>query len=369
VSALRPLKLGFVPLNDAAPLLVAQERGFFQAEGLEVAFSREVSWATMRDKLAAGALDGAHMLAPVTLACTLGLGLGGDPLPMIAPVALNRGGAAFTLSSRLAAELAPEEPRAAGLVRLIAGRKAAGEPPLVFAVVFPYSMHNYLLRYWLAEAGIDPDRDVRIVVAPPSRMASRLATGELDGFCAGEPWNAVAEDQGVGQVAVRAFEIWSDGPEKVLGVTADWARREPEVLQALLRAVLRGAAWADDPENRPMLAEILARPEYVDADPESIARSLPTTRFRKGDANAPLPVHAAWQLSQMIRWGQAPPELDAAAVAERVYRLDLYNEAARSLGWLEAGSPTVAEGFAGGGVFRLHEARAHAESFAIGCRD
>jgi NitT/TauT family transport system ATP-binding protein/nitrate/nitrite transport system substrate-binding protein len=303
------------------------------------------------------------MLAPVALASALAPA-GGD-LPMMAPMALNRSGAAFTLSSRLVADLAPGAPRREALRRLIAERRQAGEPPLVFAVVFPFSMHNYLLRFWLAEGGIDPDQDVRITVAPPSRMASRMAAGELDGFCAGEPWNAVAEDQGLGEVVVRAFEVWREGPEKVLGVTADWAQRHPDRLQALLRALLQAAEWADDPENRRALARLLARPEYVDASEDSILRSLPTTTFHRNAANAPLPVQAGWLLSQMIRWGQAPRDLDAPALASQVYRLDLYNAAAASLGWPAAESPSDAEGFADGRVFRLDEALAYAESFPL----
>jgi NitT/TauT family transport system ATP-binding protein/nitrate/nitrite transport system substrate-binding protein len=363
LSRATDLCLGFVPLNDAAPLIVARERGMFAAEGLKVQLSREVSWATVRDKVAAGALDGAHMLAPIALASTLGVG--GDPQPMIAPMALNRSGAAFTLSRRLTIAMEEGEDRRMGLARLIEARRRAGDPALVFAVVFSYSMHNYLLRYWLAEGGIDPDRDVRITVAPPSRMASRLAAGELDGFCAGEPWNAVAEDEKLGDVALRSFEVWRDGPEKVLGVTAAWAERNPEVLQALVRALLKAAAWADDPENRPQLARVLARAEYVDASEASILRSLPTTTFHRNAANAPLPVQAGWLLSQMIRWGQAPRDLDVRAVTEQVYRLDLYNEAARALGWTQAGSPEVAEGFADGHPFRLAEAQAYAERFAL----
>lgn len=357
------LKLGFVPLNDAAPLIVAKERGFFAAEGLQVELSREVSWATVRDKVAAGALDGAHMLAPIALATTLGAG--GEPQPMVAPLALNRSGAAFTLSRRLTAAMAPGEERRAALARLIAARREQGEPPLVFAVVFTYSMHNYLLRYWLAEAGIDPDQDVRITVAPPSRMASKLAAGELDGFCAGEPWNAVAEDEGLGEVVFRAFDIWADGPEKVFGVTADWAQRHPQALQALLRALLKAGAWAEDPENRQQLAHLLAREDYVDAAAGSIARSLPTTSFHRGGANAPLPVQAGWLLSQMIRWGQAPRELDVRRIATEVYRLDLYNQAAADLGWARASSPSAAEGFADGRAFRLDEALAYAETFPL----
>lgn len=355
--------LGFVPLNDAAPLIVAQERGLFAAEGLRVRLSREVSWATVRDKVAAGALDGAHMLAPIPLACTLGVG--GEPQPMIAPMALNRCGAAFTLSRRLTQWMAPDEDRRTGLKRLIAERRAGGEQPFVFAVVFPYSMHNYMLRYWLAEAGIDPDQDVRITVAPPSRMATRLAAGELDGFCAGEPWNAVAEDQNLGEVAVRAFEVWRDGPEKVFGVTAEWARRNPQTLQALLRALLKAAAWADAAENRGQLAALLALPEYVDVAAGSIARSLPTTNFHRNHANAPLPVQAAWLLSQMMRWGQAPRELDLRGVAEHAYRLDLYNSAVADLGWPTVGSIETADGFADGSEFSLDQARAYAASFAL----
>ena len=358
------INLGFVPLNDAAPLIVAQERGFFAAEGLSVRLSREVSWATVRDKVAAGALDGAHMLAPIILASTLGAG--GEPQPMIAPMALNRSGAAFTLSRRLTVGFAPGESRREALTRLIAERRAQGESQLVFAVVFTYSMHNYLLRYWLAEAGIDPDQDVRITVAPPSRMASRLAAGELDGFCSGEPWNAVAEDEGLGEVAVRAYEVWQDGPEKVFGVTADWAQRNPEVLQALLRALLKAAAWSADPEHRAQLAQMLARPEYVHASVGSIARSLPTTSFHHNSANAPLPVQAGWLLSQMTRWGQASRDVDVRSVAEQVYRLDLYNQAAGDLGWAQVSAPETADGFADGRVFRLDDARAYAESFALG---
>ena len=154
-------------------------------------------------------------------------------------------------------------------------------------------------------------------------------------------------------------------PEKVLGLTTAWAERNPEVLQALVRALLKAAAWADDPENRPQLARLLARPEYVDAPEASILRSLPTTAFHRNAANAPLPVQAGWLLSQMIRWGQAARDLDVRAAAQQVYRLDLYNEAARALGWPQAASPEVAEGFADGHAFRLAEAGAYAERFAL----
>lgn len=363
------LALGFVPLNDAAPLIVARERGFFAAEGLEIALSREVSWATVRDKVAAGALDGAHMLAPMPLACTLGLGLGGDPQPMVAPLALNRNGAAVTLARRLELPVAATPAEAgAALARRILQRRAAGASPLTFAVVFPYSMHNYLLRFWLAMAGIDPDRDVRITVAPPSRMAAKLAAGELDGFCAGQPWNALAAEEGAGQLVVRAAQLWADGPEKVLGVTAGFAEREPQLLQALLRALLRAAAWADAPENRAELARLLAEPQHIGLDARLIAATLPETRFHREGANAPLPAHAGWMISQMMRWGQAPPELDIAAAARRIYRPDLYAQAAEATGLAPAELPDSLDGFADGGRFRLDDAAAYARAFALSRR-
>ena len=199
------LKLGFIALTDCAPLVVAKEHGLFEAEGLDIALSREASWANIRDKVASGALDGAHMLAPIALASTLGAGA--SAVPMIAPISLNANGSSITLSKTLATqvrtygghETPAGSPRAAhALKRLIDRRAAAGERPLTFAVVFPFSIHNYLLRYWLADAGIDPDRDVRLTVVPPPRMAARMLAGEVDGFCVGAPWGAVVEAAGAG---------------------------------------------------------------------------------------------------------------------------------------------------------------------------
>ncbi|MDB5451811.1 MAG: thiamine biosynthesis protein, partial [Caulobacteraceae bacterium] len=212
------LRLGFIPLNDAAPLIVAKERGFFEGEGLRVDLSREASWANIRDKVAAGILDGGHMLAPMTLAASMGVG--GERTPMTVPLSLNLNGSAVTVSTALAAAMRAIDPQgmaahprtAAPLARLIAARHAFGERPLIFAVVFPYSMHAYELRYWLAAAGIDPDRDLRLVVAPPQRMAERLAAGEIDGFCVTAPWNALSVSQGVGEIVVYASDIWRMGP-------------------------------------------------------------------------------------------------------------------------------------------------------------
>lgn len=377
MTGLADLRLGFIPLTDCAPLAVARALGFFEEEGLEVELVREASWATIRDKVAVGALDGAHMLAPMALAATAEAGRGGG---ILAPLALNRNGSAITVSAALAAALGgpgsagpPGAPAtASGLARLVARRREAGEAPLTFAMVFPYSMHNYLLRYWLAQGGIDPDRDVRLVVIPPPRMVERMGAGEIDGFCVGAPWNAVAEAEGVGRILIAASQFWPDGPDKVLGVTARLARERPDDLRAALRAVIRGAAWADDPGNREALIALLAAPDLVGAPAAAIARALEREIvFHRNAAGLPRREHALWFLSQMTRWGQIGAEHDLRALADRVYRPDLYRQAALSLGGtlgsglaLDAGDPAEARLF-DGRPFDPEAARAYAASFPI----
>lgn len=348
------IRLGFIALSDCAPLVIAKEKGFFDGEGLSVDLSREASWANIRDKVAMGALDGAHMLGPLPMA--VNLGVCGEPARMIAPMSLNLNGSAITVSADLARtmrELDPEgmaqRPRSARpLARLIERRKAQGDPLLSFAVVFPFSVHNYELRYWMAEAGIDPDRDVRIVVTPPARMADRLAARAIDGFCVGAPWNAQAVADGRGEIMIYASELWRVGPDKVFGITESWAERNPEVLTAVLRALIQAAAWADEPGNRPELAAILAHPRYVNAPEEVVARSLVGTPpyaagepggegldyliFHRYAANFPWRSHAVWFLTQMRRWGQIGAAVDIPAAAEAAYRPDLYRAAAADLG-------------------------------------
>jgi NitT/TauT family transport system ATP-binding protein/nitrate/nitrite transport system substrate-binding protein len=322
------LRLGFVPLNDAAALIVARDKGFFAAEGLNVELSREASWATVRDKVSVGALDGAHMLAPLALAMSLGAGC--EPTAMIAPFALNLGGAALTLSPRLAARVV-EGAGAAGLSDLIVRRREQGSSPLTFAAVFPYSTHNYLLRDWLARAGVDPDRDVRLTVAPPGRTAELLADGVIEGFCAGEPWNRVAERAGAGQIVMRASRFAPDAPDKVFATTQTWAQAHPSRLQALLRALLRASTWIEAPENRAELVALLAHSDCVGVEREAVAASLEDIRFHRDGANRPEPSHALWLVEQMRRWGQLIADQDGATIAATVYRPDLFDEAQTAL--------------------------------------
>jgi ABC-type nitrate/sulfonate/bicarbonate transport system substrate-binding protein len=328
------LTLGFIPLTDCAPLAVAEAMGFFTTEGLDVTLSREASWATVRDKVAVGALDAAHMLAPMALAATAGIA---EPsVPMIAPLALAVNGAAVTLSNRLVQALDDDvaDPRAAAaaLARVVGQRQAAGEPPLIFATVFPFSIHAYALRYWLASGGVDPDRDVRIVVTPPPRMVQQLQRGEVDGICVGAPWSTVAARGGLGRIVLRTSQFWPRGPDKVLGLGEATAAADPERLQALLRALIRAQVWADAPEHRGDLAALLARPEYVDAEADAIGSALDGELvFHRQDAALPRIEHALWLLGQMRRWKQIGPDLDLPALAARVYRPDLPLDAMRAL--------------------------------------
>ncbi|MDP1631255.1 MAG: CmpA/NrtA family ABC transporter substrate-binding protein [Caulobacter sp.] len=315
------LTLGFIPLTDCAPLLVARERGFFAAEGLNVTLSREASWATIRDKVIFGALDGAHMLGPMTIAATLAADR--PSAAMIAPMALNRNGAGITVSLALAAAM-----RGGGLADIVAARRSGGEPPLTFGVVFPFSIHNYALRGWLAATGVDPDRDVIIAVVPPPRMVEQLANGRIDGFCVGAPWNAVAVAAGAGEMLASTSDLLPGAPDKVLGVSEIWASREPESLGAVLRALSRAGFWADDPDNRVELVELLARPDAVGAPAAAIARGLDgEIIFQNDGASTPSQADALWILSQMQHWGQLDPGVDRSAIAARIYRPDLLEKA------------------------------------------
>lgn len=351
----RELTLGFVPLTDCAPLVVARELGMFADEHLEVTLSREPSWANIRDKVMMGALDGAQMLAGMPVASQLGITAVRRPL--IAALSLGLGGNAITVSRRLFermrevdAEAVRHRPCTACVLRtLIESDRRTGRPPLTFAVVYPVSSHNYELRYWLAAAGIDPDRDVRIVVIPPPQMVARLRAGEIDGFCVGEPWNSVAVQGGHGHVLITSDQLWHHKPEKVLGVTQEWAERHPLTLRALVRALMRAGQWLDDPDHREQAAALLARSEYVGVK-EALLR-LPLTEqmiydpgesavphpnfnvFQRHAAMFPWRSHALWFITQIYRWGQVDTAYDMTAVAEMAYRPEYYREAAAAFGW------------------------------------
>jgi NitT/TauT family transport system ATP-binding protein/nitrate/nitrite transport system substrate-binding protein len=237
---------------------------------------------------------------------------------------------------------------ARALAEVVARRGAAGREPLSLGMVYPFSCHNYDLRYWLAAAGVDPDDDVNLVVIPPPLLAECLRTGRVDGFCVGQPWNSVAVAQGHGVIVATKSELWPMSPEKVLGVREGWAQENPELLADIVRALTLAGQWLDEPENRREAAVILARPEYVGVAEDVLRKPLTgelsrgaeladvvdpdLVVFHRHAANFPWRSHAVWLITQMIRWGQVREPFDILALAERVYRPDLFRGAVAGLG-------------------------------------
>ncbi len=271
LAPLTPLTIGFVPLIDAALLIAAREEGFAAAEGIDLTLVREGSWAAIRDKLNVGLFDAAHMLAPAAIASVLGIGH--LQVPLIAPLVLSLDGNAITVSQSVAADLqsllasegaviTPAK-TAAAIAALVAARRISGQPKLTVGVVFGFSCHLYQVRAWLQSGGIDPEADVSFVVIPPPLMVESLSAGLIDLFCAGSPWNRMAELAGAGVVLHACSSIVPDCLEKLLVLRSDLA--SALWLPGLIRAIGRGATWASAPEHRSLLARHLARPDYVGA--------------------------------------------------------------------------------------------------------
>ncbi|EWY39393.1 myristoyl transferase [Skermanella stibiiresistens SB22] len=348
------LTLGFIPLTDCAPLVIASEKGFFKKHSLDVTLSKEASWANIRDKVMIGALDGAHMLAGMPLAATLGIGA--IQTPTVTGFSMDLNGNAITVSTALydrMVEIDPEGMKkrpisAAALKKVIDADKKAGKEPLTFAMVFPVSTHNYELRYWMASAGIDPDEDVRLIVIPPPQMVANLQAGNIQGYCVGEPWNARAVQAGIGRTLVTNHDIWNNKIEKVFGVNQTWADANPNTHKALIRALIETAKWMDEPGNRMEVVEIISQKSYVNAPPDVVKMSMTGTFqyapkeaplampdfnvFHRYAANFPWRSQAVWYLTQMARWGQIERPVNFAKTAEAVFRTDIYRDAAKELG-------------------------------------
>ena len=338
-----PLRLGFIDLIDAAPLIVAREHGFFADEGLPVVLERQLGWGNIRDRLTFGELDAAHALVGMPLFSRIGRDWFIEPL--VALMNLGSGGNGITLSRRL---IDAGVRSAATLAQYI--RNDARREVMVFGHVFSCSMHHYLLREWLASADIDPDHDLRLRVFPPNQLAGHMARGHVDGFCVGEPWNTLAQREGAGQIAAVTTDIVPEHPEKVLAVTQRWAERNESVAVALIRAVLRGCAYCEDERNADALAELLARPQYLNRPADLIRASLSLDRSaafpaasqvaRQSDwrmrsfspsATFPSKTHPTWMASQMMRWGHLRRDSNIRALAEQCAEPSFYRAAARSL--------------------------------------
>jgi two-component system, oxyanion-binding sensor len=385
----RPLHIGFIPLVDAAALIVAVDKGFAAAEGLDVTLVREVSWSNVRDKLNIGLFDAAHLLAPVAIASSLGLGH--VKVPIVAPFNLGLNGNAITVAPALHAAIMgeidgdPFDPMATALAlsRVVAARRKSGAEPLTFGMTFPFSTHNYQLRFWMAAGGVDPDEDVRLVVLPPPYMVDSLASGHVDAFCVGAPWNSVAVDLGVGHILHFVSDILVRAAEKVLAARQDWAEKNPEMLAALTRAHEHAAEFIEDPQNRDEAAMILARPERIGVSAEVIRRTLvgrlkisPDGTMRESrryllvgreGAGRPDPRQAAWLYAQMIRWGQASISPEALKTAKAVFRPDLYDAALGLEGDADSGGTDAVGAFAGP-AFDADDIAGHLAAFRISRR-
>lgn len=366
------LKFGFIKLTDMAPIAIAYENGYFEDEGLYVTIEAQANWKVLLDGVIDGRLDGAHMLAGQPIAATIGFG---TKAHIITPFSMDLNGNGITVSNDIWKQMKPNIPKmkdgrpvhpikADALKPVVEKYKAEGKP-FNMGMVFPVSTHNYELRYWLAAGGIHPgyyaphkdditgqiDADALLSVTPPPQMPATLEAGTIYGYCVGEPWNQQAVFKGIGVPVITDYEIWKDNPEKVFGITKEFAEKYPNTTIRLTRALIRAAMWLDENNNanRPAAVKILSQPNYVGADYDVIANSMTGTfEYEKGDKrdvpdfnvffryNATYPYYsdAIWYLTQMRRWGQISEDKSDAwyiDTAKKIYRPDIYAKAAKSL--------------------------------------
>jgi len=365
------LKFGFIKLTDMAPLAIAKENGYFEDEGLYVTLEAQANWKVLLDGVISGQLDGAHMLAGQPLGATIGFG---TQAHIITAFSMDLNGNAITVSNDIWSQMKPHVPhkdgrpvhpiKADSLKPVVEKYKDDGKP-FKMGMVFPVSTHNYELRYWLAAGGLNPgfyapdkgdtsgtlQADVLLSVTPPPQMPSTMESGTIYGYCVGEPWNQQAVFKKIGVPVITDYEIWKDNPEKVFGVSKGWADKYPNTHLRVVKAMIRAAKWLDDAnnKNRPAAVKILSQSNYVGADYDVIANSMTGTfEYEQGDkrdvpdfnvffryfATYPYYSDAIWYLTQMRRWGQIADEKPDSwymDIAKKVYRPDIYAEAAKEL--------------------------------------
>ncbi|MDE2625232.1 MAG: ABC transporter substrate-binding protein [Betaproteobacteria bacterium] len=367
------VRVGFLPLTDCASLIMAGAGQFDLKHGIHIIPSLEPSWATLRDKLLSGQLDAAHAL--YGLVYGVELGIGGPQQAMAVLMTMNRNGQAITLSRDFAQSgVTDGETLAAYLKR--SGRKPT------FAQTFPTGTHALWLYYWLAAHGIDPNRDVNITTVPPPEMVSRMATGHIDAFCAGEPWNAIAVRDQVGFTAATSQAIWPGHPEKALACTAGWADTHPHTARALIASILEASRWIESSrENQRVTAGVLAEQVFLPANPELLSARLlghyedglgrqwndvhPLTFFDGGKVNFPYLSDGMWFMTQHKRWGLIAEHPDYLRVAGSVQRISLYREGARAAGVDMPTSSLRSSRLMDGSVWNGTNPREYAERFTI----
>jgi ABC-type nitrate/sulfonate/bicarbonate transport system substrate-binding protein len=334
------LELGFVPLTACAPMIIAKEKGFFAKHGLEqVSLVRESSWRGVVDGLTGGYIDAAAMPSGMPLWITLG-GAGAQSVPIVTSITLSRNGNAITLGKRFQTQ---------GVKTLADFREVIRQTPNNphrMGVVHPSSMHNLLLRYWLASAGIDPDRELTLKQIPPAQMVVDLKGNTIDGFCVGDPWNLRAEMEGIGFTIARDIDIWSGHPGKVLGARADWATAYPNTFIALTKALLDSCRYCADPANAQEIRTILAQKDYLGTSMEFIhlggpsdvvpgVQSIAHHVFSGTRENRPSRTEHLWHMVEMARWGDVPFPRNWVEVLEKTCAVGVFSTAARELGLSE----------------------------------
>ena len=346
------VELGFIALTDAAPLIIAKEKGFFAKQGMTgVELKKQTSWAVTRDNLelgsAGGGIDGAHILSPMPYLLTTGsISKSKKPVPMNILARLNTQGQAISVSKEfLPAKFKAKSP---GLVAAVAKKNATGDK-FKAAVTFPGGTHDLWMRYWLAANGVDPNKQADLVVIPPPQMVANMQSGTMDAFCVGEPWNERLVNKKLGYTAAQTGEIWKQHPEKAFAMRADWVKKNPNAALRLLMAVQQAQKWAENPANTPELAKILAEDKYVKAsiddilprlqgtvdygDGRKVTKSPYTMKFWSNNASFPYKSHDIWFVTEDIRWGYLPKGTDIKGLVNKVNRSDLWRAAAKANGF------------------------------------
>ncbi|MGH7944448.1 MAG: CmpA/NrtA family ABC transporter substrate-binding protein [Opitutaceae bacterium] len=369
------LNFGMIALTDCSPIVIAHEKGLFKKYGINSTITKGANWAAIRDNLSSGSIQATHMLIGMPLASTMGL-RGSPKKPMVIPWLLNRNGQAITLKAEWKGRVAAD-PRA--LKPFVDQAKKLGEP-LTFAMTFPPGTHAMWMRYYLAAGGIDPDKDISLIVVPPAQMVASMKIGKMDGFCVGEPWGARSISDRIGYTSVTTQDMWKDHPEKVCAFTEEFAEKNPKTVKAVLKALHEASVWLDDMGNRPEQCAIVSKPTYINCDAKTIEGRLLgdldygdgrktkdelPMHFSRRNCNYPQPKYAAWFLSQYRRWGMVTGAPDYAGVARRVMRTDLYEEAMKEIGYKHGGLDNSPETLFDGAVFDPKDPEGYAKGFAV----
>jgi nitrate/nitrite transport system substrate-binding protein len=372
------VRFGIIALTDCSSIVMAHELGYFKQFGIQSVISKEASWAVIRDKLTLGENHATHMLIGMPFASTMGL-LGSPVKPMVIPWLLNRNGQAITLNNKLL-QAGIKTPKG---LKPIADKAKANGDPLTFAMTFPPGTHAMWTRYWLASGGINPDRDVNLIVIPPAQMVANMKIDKMDGFCVGEPWNARAIADKIGFTATTTQKLWKDHPEKVCAFTEEFATKNPKTVKAILRALHLSSQWVDKLENRQRMADVVSKATYINCPPEVILGRL-LGKYEYGDGkqeqdpnymifserecNFPQKTFGLWWLSQFRRWGMLKSAPDYQGIVNKVMRQDIYLDAVKEMGVTTKFKDMQKQTFFDGGVFDPADPEKYALSFAVHSR-